>query len=368
MHKNETEPTFHASRSVAVVGARGYSGLELCRLLMRHPGTELRTAFATERSFSLSHYLPEEKARRVRTVAVTEFEASLAGIHTVFLATPAEASLELAEKALKCGVNVIDLSGAFRLGEGTPEEIRARYLEWYGFEPHNIDLLKRAEYGLVPWVHERASESARLVANPGCYATAIAMAILPLLKTRLIHPESLVIDAKSGTTGAGRKASENLLFSEVEGECLPYKVARHQHWPEIVASARVFAASEISPFFTTHLLNTRRGIIASIYARLTRNGIGDEMVETAYQEFYRRYPLVRFGALGRGQSDTLLSLKRVVGSARTHISFRVDGEKLYLFSTIDNLLKGAAGQAVENFNRLLGLPIDTGLLTQEGVL
>jgi N-acetyl-gamma-glutamyl-phosphate reductase len=221
-------------------------------------------------------------------------------------------------------------------------------------------LLSSAGYGLVPWAAPIAGRS-RLIANPGCYATSVLMALLPLLKERLIEPETLVIDAKSGASGAGRKAAENLLFTEVDGECLPYKVGKHQHLPEIRRFAREFAGVEIDPMFVTHLLPVRRGIISGLYARLV-SGVTQADVTAAFERAYSSYPLVRFGAAES------LSLKRVVGSARTHIGFTVRGSQLYCFSLIDNLMKGAASQAVENFNRLFDLPAETALLDREGLL
>jgi N-acetyl-gamma-glutamyl-phosphate reductase len=360
------------ARKVAIVGARGYSGLELARILLKHPETELVGCFAQDSSWRLSHLLPEAAAQTVPTWSMADFDSHLEDLHTIFLATPAEVSLELAPKALQHNVNVIDLSGAFRLKQGTNEERLQKYQTWYGIQHSHVELLLKAEYGLQPFQRPTPQEGARLIANPGCYATAVLMAALPLLESGLINSESLVVDAKSGTSGGGRKANEALLFTEIEGECFPYKVGKHQHWPEIVEAAWLFAHEEIAPFFTTYLMNLRRGIVASVYATLqspkATNAENEARIQSAYAEAYSGYDLVRFGALGKPETDALLSLKRVVGSARTHITFRVDGEKLYVFSTLDNLVKGAAGQAVENFNRLLDRPLSLGLSALEGVL
>ncbi len=372
-----------AGAKVAIVGARGYSGQELARLLLRHPEAELAGCFASSKPgpsgdgkgsapFRLSHLLMEPAAKAVPTWSMDEFDVRLEGLHTLFLATPAEVSLELAPKAIAKGVNVIDLSGAFRLKQAASGSPAEKYRKWYGFEHTQLELLLQSDYGLQPFERPAPRSGARLVANPGCYATAVLMAALPLLESGLIEPKSLVIDAKSGASGGGRKAAENLLFTEVDGECLPYKVAGHQHWPEIVEAAWLFAHEEISPFFTTSLLNARRGIIASLYATIKRPAETDAATEarvrSAYAEAYAGYELVRAGALGTPEADALLSLKRVVGTARTHITFRADGDKLYVFSTLDNLVKGAAGQAIENLNRLLDRPLHLGLSDMEGVL
>ncbi len=255
-----------------------------------------------------------------------------------------------------------------------------------------IESLQSAQYGLQPFQAPSLVKGAQLIANPGCFATACLMALLPLLKAGHIEADSIVIDAKSGTSGAGRKANENLLFTEVDGECLPYKVGHHQHLPEIMEAASQLTSTSIAPFFTTHLLNVRRGIVASIYANL-KDGVTEQDITGTFRQAYSDYPLVRFGALGTPETDRLLSLRRVVGTNRTHISYRVvknpssadanstrtgaggngdaktsQNHKLYLFSLIDNLVKGAAGQALENFNRLIDRPCDFGIANMEGVL
>jgi len=364
-------------RNVAIVGARGYSGLELSRLVLKHPRLKLAGCFANETKFQLDQYLPESRAAAVPTWSMNELEAKLGdknlGIDLIFLATPAEVSAEIAPKAIRAGVDVIDLSGAFRLQMGTQQERLLNYQTWYGFEHPAPEYLLQAQFGLRPHVSPKASQGqGRLVANPGCYPTSILMAILPLLRSGLIKPESLVIDAKSGTSGAGRKANESLLFTEVDGECRPYKVAQHQHWPEIVQATKFLTGVEIAPFFTTHLLNVRRGIISSIYARL-QTPMASEVesearVEEAFRLAYHGYPLVEFGSLRNKENERLLSLKRVVGSGRTQLSYRVDGDKLYVFSLIDNLLKGAASQALENLNCLYDWPLHLGIEDAEGVL
>lgn len=343
---------------VAIVGARGYAGVDLARILLRHPEVRLTTCFAGESAFSLETYLPEESAKSVQILPVSEITKHLSEISVVFLATPAEASVELASKILSAhsNVKVIDLSGAFRLdSEGAKK--------WYGLSENPF--LADAHYGLVPWSGP-FSKSARLISNPGCYATAALMAILPLLKAGIIDPRTLVIDAKSGATGAGRKASENLLFCEVDGECLPYRIGKHQHVPEIVRYVEQFTGASIDPVFATHLLPVRRGILASVYARTTKP-VTNEALSAIFTEAYSGYSLVRHG-LATDQNRAHMTLKRIAGSARTEIRYLVDGDKLHVFSLIDNLLKGAASQAVENLNRVLDLPVATGLNELEGTL
>lgn len=330
----------------SVVGARGYAGLETARLLLQHPNADLTHCFATS-DFELSSLISNEKAQKVKCLRDSEIMNYLTDV--IFLATPAEVSLELAPQLLAKGKKVIDLSGAFRLKKND-------YLKWYGFEHTEQKTLNQAKYGLAPWAGPSRNEN--LIANPGCYATAISLALIPLLKNGLISENNIVIDAKSGTTGAGKKAAENLLFSEVDGECLPYKIGRHQHYPEIVEAVEEFSGRKIEAHMTTSLLSIRRGIIAGIYAELLPiKNMQD--VEAAFTSAYGDYSLVSFSAATA--APQLMSLKRVVGTGRTHISYVVEGKKLYVFSCIDNLLKGAASQAIENFNRLSDLPLYVGI-------
>ena len=330
MHKN----AFNGSIQVAVVGGAGYSGLELCRILRRHPFVNLVATFGTK--------------------DIAEIWKRTSEFQVVFLATPAEVSLELAPKLLNHGLHVIDLSGAFRLNT---ENISADYQQWYGFTHSETELVKKAHYGLVPWAKPIVSDEAVLISNPGCYATAILMGLLPLLKNNLIIEETLVIDAKSGTTGAGKKAVESQIFSEVEGECLPYKTGVHQHLPEITLFSKLLGGKKIDPFLSTSLLPVRRGIIAGLYARMLP-GKNLQDVDYAFKEFYGNYPFVSSG----------LSLKKVVGTPTTQISYSLVGDKMYLYSSLDNLLKGAASQAIENFNLLNNLPVETGLTYLEAMI
>lgn len=338
--------------SCSVVGARGYTGLETARLLLQHPNVKLEYCFATS-EFELSKFLGSSKAASVLCLPDSELMNHLTDV--VFLATPAEVSLILAPKILKAGKKVIDLSGAFRLKAND-------YAKWYGFEHTEKVLLSKAQYGLLPWAGPAGSEN--LIANPGCYATALSLALIPLLKDEVISAQHIVIDAKSGTTGAGKKAAENLLFTEVDGECLPYKVGRHQHFPEVQEVVEKFSGKKIDFHMTTSLIPVRRGIIAGIYAHLEAGKTLSD-VENSFTQAYRDYPLVSHAAVTKESS--LLSLKKVVGTGKTHISYEVVDSKIYIFSCIDNLLKGAASQALENLNRISDLPICTGVSQLEAM-
>ena len=330
--------------TASVVGARGYTGLELVKILLQHPFVNLTHAFATA-AFKLSDEILDRKAEDIICLPDSELFQNLTDV--IFLATPAEVSMKLAPALVKKGKIVIDLSGAFRLKKND-------YSKWYHAEHSEKSLLGKAHYGLVPFAGPLVDET-KLVSNPGCYATAISMALIPLLQKNLIEADSLVIDAKSGTTGAGKKAAENILFSEVDGECLPYRVGKHQHLPEIQEAVESFSGAEIDPHFATHLLPTKRGIIASLYAKTSAKDVSE--ITKAYADAFKDYPLVRFGT----QISKLASLNNVVNTPFTHISYELVGNKLYVFSCIDNLLKGAASQAVENLNRTMDWPVYLGL-------
>ncbi|PWU22368.1 MAG: N-acetyl-gamma-glutamyl-phosphate reductase [Bdellovibrio sp.] len=339
-------------QKVSLVGARGYTGLETAKLLLtyerRRGGIRFERAYASG-GFRLSAELLDSRAEDVRCGNEEELLGDNSDI--VFLATPVEVSLRWAPIFAARGQRVIDLSGAFRLK-------RNSYEEWYGVKHSSPEWLAAAEYGLCPFVGP-AKVSTRLIANPGCYATAISMALIPLLRAGIVSTDHLVIDAKSGTTGAGRKASETLLFSEVDEECLPYRTGKHQHWPEIQEAVFDHAGVEIDFHFATHLLPVKTGIVASIYAATITSKVHSiREIEDVYHEAFRNYPLVRSGR----QISRLARLQNVRGTPFVHLSYEWIAGKLYLFSCIDNLMKGAASQAIENMNRLLDRAPGEGLI------
>lgn len=380
--------TKQGAKKIAILGARGYSGVELARLALSHPQMSLTGMFATQ-SFDPRELMPELSLQSsshdgleapLKGRAMKEFEDELnsasPGFDTVFLATPAEVALEWAPKILKKGLTAIDISGAFRLkGQGETDS-KALYSKWYGMNHTEPGLVQEADYGLVPFAS--GVPSTGLISNPGCYATATALGLMPLYHAGLVRMDSVSVDAKSGTTGAGKKAEERLLHAEVDGGCLPYRIGRHQHEPEIAEAVARYGlkdikrATDVSFSFVPHLLPVRRGIIVSIHARLNQ-GVQEKDVRSAFEALYKDYPLARLvslsdasGAAGGGAHE--LGLRRVVGSARTVMAWHVRGDQLIVFSLIDNLMKGAASQAVENFNRLQGLKVETGLSEREGVL
>lgn len=356
--------------TATILGAQGYTGRELARLLLNHPYIALTQVFSRNPDWHLRHDLPELASDSVEHCLLPDPISGIAEAckeaDIIFLATPHEVSLECVPYLYKANKWIIDLSGAFRL----PAPL---FHEWYQ-QPHTAhDLLEKAQYGLSPFQSEPAE---KLIANPGCYATAVLMALLPLAKAGLVKAGSLkpdvIIDAKSGISGAGRSAKTELLFSEMSENFFPYKVGAHQHTPEIQQVISDFSGVNTQITLTTQVLPIIRGISATLYIPCdTHNAHIMEEVKKAYNDSYENYPFVRHAHLPElnvKEQKTFLSLKKVVGSARTHISYQKVGNHIVVFSMLDNLLKGAASQAIENANRVFGLPLTSGLENCEGTL
>jgi len=341
--------------SACIVGVSGYAGMELARILARHPGLRLTAAISDKwAGRQLGEVLPlSGPAAAVRCEAQAAATSGFAGVDVVFLCTPPEVSIALAAPAVAAGVRVVDLSGGFRLPVGA-------YPRWYGFTHPNPDLLAKAVYVMPEATENRAAlRTAALVSNPGCYPTASVLALLPLLKADIIEPAGLIIDAKSGTTGAGRKGTEDFSFSELEGDFRAYRVLKHQHTPEIERVLQMAGVAGVngSPVtFTAHLLPTRRGILATAYGRL-RPGKSAADAAAAVRAFVESRPFLRAAA------PDAVRLQAVVGTNRAVIGADADPDRTVAigFCAIDNLVKGAAGQAVQNANLMFGWDETTGL-------
>jgi len=333
-----------------IVGYRGYSGAELARILERHP--RVSPVLLEHREDTAVH--PRAQGSSGPRRAPCTPEAVLAeGISIVFLATPPDVSMELAPALLAAGVKVVDLSGAFRLR--TP----AAYTAWYK-EPHTQpDLLAEAAYGLPEFCRERIP-AARLVANPGCYPTAANLAIRPLLEAGVVDRSAgIVCDAKSGVSGAGRKPSLKTSFCEVAGNFSVYSVLHHRHVPEVLM---ISGLEEREFSFTAQLLPVDRGILETIYfrtARPTGAPISAEDLLAIYAQRYAGEAFIRLYPAGH-----LPDLRAVVHTNYCDIGAAVDAAtgRAVVVSAIDNLVKGAAGQAVQNMNLMFGYPEAEGLL------
>jgi N-acetyl-gamma-glutamyl-phosphate reductase len=334
--------------AAAIIGASGYTGLELTRLLARHPGVRLASLYSDRWANELAgERLPlDGPAAALRYRPLAEGAAADAGI--VFLATPAEVSADLAPKLVARGVRVVDLSGAFRL------EDPAQYPAWYGFAHPAPALLAEARYGLPELAREKLRD-ARLVTNPGCYATTIALALAPLVKAGLGLSGGIAVTGMSGVSGAGRKASEDYSFVEVADDLRAYRIGKHQHVPEIEQTVARYAGACGPISFTPVLAPIRRGILATITIRTEGPSPGD--LAAAVRAAYRDEPFVRV------LSPDRVMVKDVLHTNRCHLGVAVDARAgvVVAVSAIDNLVKGAAGQAIQAMNAALGWPETAGL-------
>ena len=331
---------------VGVVGYRGYSGAELVRILERHPRVE--PVLLEHREAAGAGGAIRGKKGPVR-LACTPDAVRGARVALVFLATPPEVSMELAPAMLGAGARVVDLSGAFRLR--TPEN----HLAWYKETHTQPGLLAEAVYGLPEFYRERIP-GARLVANPGCYPTAANLAIRPLLEAGVVdRAHGIVCDAKSGVSGAGRKPSLKTSFCEVTGNLSAYSILGHRHVPEVL---QVSAMEEREFSFVAQLLPVDRGILETIYFRAAGAGSAEELL-AVYERRYAGEPFLRLYNPGH-----MPDLRGVARSNFCDIGVALDSRtgRAVVVSVIDNLVKGAAGQAVQNMNLMLGYPETEGLL------
>ena len=335
---------------VGIYGGSGYTGEELLRLLVCHPG--VKVVSVTSRRFAgvpVAEVYPVFSGLTdlVYTDSSPESVADLTDI--VFMALPHGVSMEFVPLFFRAGRKVIDLSADFRI------RTVATYEAWYG--RHKFpEVLEAAVYGL-PELYRESIRNTRLVANPGCYPTSIILGLAPVLRSRWIDTDSVIADSKSGVSGAGRDPQISSLFCEVEGGFKAYKVGGHRHTPEIEQELSVLAKREMKISFTPHLLPVKRGILSTIYANLIKDVTAEEAT-ALYQTFYREESFVRICRSGQ-----FPNLSSVVGSNFCDIGVTVDKRtgRVIIVSAIDNLIKGASGQAIQNMNVMCGLKEETGL-------
>jgi len=338
--------------TVAVVGATGYTGGELLRLLAGHPRVRL-TAVTSEQSAGKPIAEAFPSLAHVTELALTAFDAEkiAARADFAFVALPAGTAMEVVAQLAALGCRVVDLSPDYRLTDP------AVYRQWYGHAHRYADLLARAVYGLPEFNRDRI-RSARVVANPGCYPTAALLAVAPLAKRGLLRPRApLVIDAKSGVSGAGRGASLPYHFPEVNEGVMAYKVGHHRHQPEIAQELTAWRGSPSPVVFTPHLVPMTRGIFCTVYAELDPSATPERAAE-AYRSVYQDEPFIRLADLGESPQT-----KAVWGSNYCDVGLVVDGasRRAIAMAAIDNLVKGAAGQAIQNMNLMCGYPETMGL-------
>lgn len=336
---------------VGIVGATGYSGTELLRILNQHPGVAVTYVSSSKDAaddLTTTHpYLYEARGLRLQQY---DSEACAGACDVVFAALPSGVSGSVAAELWQAGKTVIDLSGDLRLPA-------AVYREWYNKPPVDETVRAAAVYGLTEW-HRQEIGNANLLSNPGCYATAALLALKPLAVNDWIEGPVL-IDAKSGVSGAGKGPALNQQLSELAENFYPYKVGRHQHTPEI--EQELGLGEENPVLMTTQLLPIVRGIYSVAYVKLRDAELSMEDILPAYQARYRDEPFIYVHPVGQ-----IPELKHVRGSNRCHLGLHLDERTntLLVFSAVDNLQKGASGQAVQNLNRMMGWAETEGLLTQ----
>lgn len=338
---------------VGIIGASGYAGEELIKLLLRHPDVRLTYLSAKiEKAMPVAQMFAYLAGRLDLVCELPSVEEAAAKSDLVFLALPHTVSMEFVPALIKKNKKIIDLSADYRLSDTDV------YAQWYHTAHKDEANLGNFVYGLPELYREKIKQSA-MIANPGCYPTAAILGLAPVVVAGLVaEPDHIVIDAKSGVTGAGRKASLDFFFSEVNENFKGYKYNTHQHLPEINQELSKLASSKINVVFCPHLLPVNRGILETIYIKLNK-AVDAEKIEQVYKNFYKTEPFVRIKGIGN-----LPELKDVVNTNFCDIGFVVDEARRFLVvvSVIDNLLKGASGQAVQNMNIMCGFQEKQSLL------
>ena len=329
-----------------IYGASGYTGFELVKILTRHNKTDI--VFATSETYAgkcLDFLYPTAPPVQL----IKSADAPVDQIDVAFLCLPHAASAPIAMKALAAGARVVDLSADFRLKDADI------YSEWYGIEHPAPEMLSEAVYGLTEFARDKLAD-AQLVAVPGCYPTSIALGLAPVLQAGLAHG-TIIADSKSGVSGAGRTPKQNTHFVEAGNNFSPYKIGRnHRHLPEIEQTLKTFHPNAPKVIFSPHLLPVPRGIVSTMYVPLAEQGDIDA-IYNLYQAQYANEPFVKVLPVGQ-----LATLAHVVHTNRCVISLTVADDMLVIVSAEDNLLKGAAGQAVQNMNVMYSIEETEGLI------
>lgn len=335
--------------NVGIIGATGYAGVELLRLLLHHPqATVSALSSVSFEGKKISEVYPNLTGICGHTLV--DEDTVIEKSDVVFASLPHGLSEPLAKKCKMKGSIFIDLGADFRL------EDENKFKKWYGLDYKEPKLHQEAVY-CIPELHREKAKKAKIIGNPGCYPTSIGLALAPALKHGLIDPSTIVIDSKSGVTGAGRGLTQTSHFPDCNEAFSPYKVASHRHTPEIEQTLSELAGTDVTVTFVPHLLPINRGIISTIYANAAHAGIFDT-ADAIYRDFYAKEPFVR--VLPQG---SVANLKNVRMSNYCDISLHFDQRagRIILVSAIDNMVKGAAGQAIQNMNLVCGLQEDTGL-------
>ncbi|MEL6581290.1 MAG: N-acetyl-gamma-glutamyl-phosphate reductase [Cyanobacteria bacterium J06621_12] len=341
-----------SKKSIGIIGASGYGGVQLVRLLLEHPQVEIAylggDSSAGKQYGSIYPHLAHYSELKVEKI---DLDAIAERCDAVFLGLPNGLACDIAPVLIAKGCKVLDLSADYRFNN------LDTYTDWYKKERTDQDTAKSAVYGL-PELHREQIEQSQLIGCPGCYPTASLLALAPLLKQGLIDPSTAIIDAKSGTSGGGRQGKINMLLAEADNSLGAYGVASHRHTPEIEQICSSLARQEVTVQFTPHLIPMVRGILATVYATLRDPGLVREDLITIYSAFYRSSPFVKVLANG-----VYPQTKWACGTNLAYIGIQVDARtgRVIVLSAIDNLIKGQAGQAVQCLNIMMGWDESLGL-------
>lgn len=336
---------------VAIIGATGYGGVELVKLLENHPEVTLHSLHtSSQEGKTINESYPHLTAIIEKDLEQIDIKKITSEVDLVFTSTPTGVSRKLVPELLNEGVRVVDLSGDYRLKDSK------QYEKWYGLDAGDENVLKSAVYGLTEWVTEDLAK-AQFVSNPGCFPTSVLLGLAPVVRNKMIDEHSIIIDAKTGASGAGRGLSAATHFSDTNENIKIYRVNEHQHLPEIEQTLTAWNENIEAVTFSTHLVPMTRGIMSTMYVQATEE-TNEADLFALYNEVYEDNYFVRVR-----NSGSYPSTKHVAGSNFCDISLAYDErtKRITIVSVIDNLVKGAAGQAVQNMNKMFGLEETTGL-------
>ncbi|MDR1269154.1 MAG: N-acetyl-gamma-glutamyl-phosphate reductase [Planctomycetaceae bacterium] len=333
--------------TIAILGATGYTALELIKILLRHPNAEITALTSREDTRKIELVHPSLSGRLDLSLESLSAKEIANRAECVFSCLPHTASAKIVPELLHCGTKVIDLSADYRLNSVEVFET------WYAEKHPDPNRLGKVPYGL-PELFRKQIIGTDLIANPGCYPTSAILPLAPIIKTNLIEPEDIIIDSKSGVSGSGRKLRLSTLYPECNENISAYSVGTHRHTPEIEQIITTVSGKNTKVIFTPHLTPMDRGILSTIYSKPTRPVLQNELLETL-SNFYRNEPFIKI-------VEHLPSTKDVSGTNFVHITARVVGNRIITVSAIDNLIKGASGAAVQNFNLMFNYPETTALI------
>jgi N-acetyl-gamma-glutamyl-phosphate reductase len=335
--------------NVAVLGASGYTALEVIKILLRHPQVKIVACISRQEGTPLVSSIHPSLTKRIdlRCEELDLGSLKEKGVQCVFSCLPHGASMEVIPKLIKAGIRVIDLSADYRLKDPVI------YKKWYGEEHLDFSGLASAVYGL-PEFNSLDIKTCNLLANPGCYPQTAILGLAPLLVEKLIHPEQIIVDSKSGVSGAGRNPKQSTHFPECNESVSAYQVGKHRHTPEMEQALEKVSGEKVKIMFTPHLIPMDRGIFSTIYAK-PKKEISEQAINELVGKFYKDKPFIRL-------VDHLPATKDSVGTNYVDLHYKVACDYIVVLAAEDNLIRGASGVAVQNFNLMFGLPEVTALL------